>query len=83
MRVFYCARTVFVLYSINISQVYYIKSINKTNFKALFYPDFSPKCTHEKSQSNPRHACAVNVCVSTQIKILYKAFSDLPPFRSF
>nr|DAQ12063.1 MAG TPA: hypothetical protein [Caudoviricetes sp.] len=36
MRVFYCARTVFVLYSINISQVYYIKSINKTNFKALF-----------------------------------------------
>ena len=42
MRVFYCARTVFVLYSINVSPVYYIKSINKTNFKALFYPDFSP-----------------------------------------
>nr|DAR75135.1 MAG TPA: hypothetical protein [Caudoviricetes sp.] len=28
--------TVFVLYSISISQIYYIKSINKTNFKALF-----------------------------------------------
>nr|DAK33738.1 MAG TPA: hypothetical protein [Caudoviricetes sp.] len=36
MRVFYCARTVFALYSISISQIYYIKSINKTNFKALF-----------------------------------------------
>nr|DAX75255.1 MAG TPA: hypothetical protein [Caudoviricetes sp.] len=36
MRVFYCARTVFVLYSINISRFYYIKSINKTNFKTLF-----------------------------------------------
>nr|DAM75381.1 MAG TPA: hypothetical protein [Caudoviricetes sp.] len=36
MRVFYCARTVFVLCSINIPRIYYIKSINKTNFKALF-----------------------------------------------
>nr|DAK32621.1 MAG TPA: hypothetical protein [Caudoviricetes sp.] len=36
MRVFYCARTVFVLYSISISLVYYIKPTNKTNFKALF-----------------------------------------------
>nr|DAL95240.1 MAG TPA: hypothetical protein [Caudoviricetes sp.] len=36
MRVFCCAKTVFVLYSISISQIYYIKSINKTNFKALF-----------------------------------------------
>nr|DAS40053.1 MAG TPA: hypothetical protein [Caudoviricetes sp.] len=47
--------------------MYYIKSINMTNLKFLFQPDFSPNCTHEKSQSNPRHACAVNVCVSTQI----------------
>ena len=68
MRVFLLLKiAVFVLYSINTAPVYYIKSINKTNFKALFYTDFSPKCTHEKSQSNPRHARTVNVCVSTQI----------------
>nr|DAN98896.1 MAG TPA: hypothetical protein [Caudoviricetes sp.] len=71
------------MYGINTALVYYIKSINKTNFKTLFYPDFSPKCTHEKSQSNPRHARTVNVCLSTQNQILYKFFSDLPPFRSF
>nr|DAY15872.1 MAG TPA: hypothetical protein [Caudoviricetes sp.] len=36
MRVFYCSNSLFVLYSINIVPLYYIKSINKTNFKALF-----------------------------------------------
>nr|DAN11730.1 MAG TPA: hypothetical protein [Caudoviricetes sp.] len=36
MRVFISRVTVFVLYSISIFLVYYIKSINKTNFKALF-----------------------------------------------
>nr|DAN42027.1 MAG TPA: hypothetical protein [Caudoviricetes sp.] len=74
---------VFVSHSINIAPVYYIKPTNGTKRKTLIFADFSTKPTREKSQSNPRHACAVNVCVSTQIQILYKAFSDLPPFRSF
>nr|DAX40119.1 MAG TPA: hypothetical protein [Caudoviricetes sp.] len=36
MRVFYFSSSGFVLYSINTTPVYYIKSINKTNFKAMF-----------------------------------------------
>nr|DAM53648.1 MAG TPA: hypothetical protein [Caudoviricetes sp.] len=46
--------------------MYYIKSINMINLKSLFQPDFSPNCTHEKSQSNPRHARTLKMSISTQ-----------------
>ncbi|OOF87355.1 hypothetical protein BKG88_01155 [Rodentibacter ratti] len=83
-RVFYCQnKAVFVPYLLNSAPVYYIKPSHNTKAKTLFPPDFSATFTHEKSQSNPRHARTLNVWISTQIAIFVQGFSDIVPFRSF
>ena len=51
--------------------------------KPIDFPLFLPQIAYEKSQSNPRLACALKVCISTQNAILAKVFSDIAPLRSF
>nr|DAQ40441.1 MAG TPA: hypothetical protein [Caudoviricetes sp.] len=41
-----------------------------------------PQIAYEKSQSNPRHACALNIVISTQIALLLQTLLILALLRS-